>query len=59
MYTLTINAIGTKEIINVAFRANAETLADQYYHCDDVYAVEIIDNATGELLYYKSKGNEG
>jgi hypothetical protein len=59
MYKLTVRTIGTQENINIAFRANAEALAEQYYSCDDVYAVEIIDSTTGELLYYKSKGIEG
>jgi hypothetical protein len=56
MFKLTIRTIDTVESIVLAFRANAETLAEQYYECSDVYCVEIINNTTGEILYLKAKG---
>jgi hypothetical protein len=56
MFKLTVKTLATKEDIIIAFRENAEALAEKYYECADVYAVEIINNTTGELLYYKSKG---
>ena len=56
MFKLTAKTLTTEEKIVIAFRENAEALAEKYYECADVYAVEIIDNTTGELLYYKSKG---
>lgn len=56
MFKLTVKTITTEENIIIAFRENAEALAENYYECVDVYAVEIINNTTGELLYYKSKG---
>lgn len=56
MFKLTVKTLTTEEKIVIAFRENAEALAENYYECADVYAVEIINNTTGELLYYKSKG---
>lgn len=45
----------TEETVKVGSRENAEYLANEYYDCTDAYAVEIIDDYTGELLYYKAK----
>lgn len=56
MFKLIVRTLATEENIIIAFRKNAEALAENYYECADVYAVEIINNTTGELLYYKSKG---
>ena len=56
MFTITIKTI-TSEIKKLGFtRENAELIADTAYICDDVYAVEIINGDTGELVYYKAKG---
>lgn len=56
MFKLIIRTLNTNESILIAFRENAEALAEQYYKCDDVYCVEIMDNTTGEILYLKAKG---
>jgi hypothetical protein len=57
MYELTVRTIeGTNEKIKIGSRDFAEKLANQYYDCVDVYAVELISLLTGELLYLKSKG---
>lgn len=57
MYELTIkNLNGVNEKIKIGSREFSEKLANEYYDCIDVYAVEIISLTTGELLYYKSKG---
>lgn len=56
MFKLIVRTLATEENIVIAFRESAETLAEKYYECADVYAVEIISNTTGEILYYKSKG---
>lgn len=37
-------------------RDNAEAWANMAYECDNVYAVEVINADTGEVVYYKSKG---
>ena len=58
MFKLTVRTHTTKENIVFAVRETAETYAERYYTCCDVYAVEVIDNITGELLYYRSKGDE-
>lgn len=36
-------------------RENAEAWAEMAYECDNVYAVEIINANTGEVVWYKSK----
>lgn len=56
MYELTINTIEGKEKIKVGTRNFGEKLARQYLDCVDVYAVEIINFETGELVYYNAKG---
>lgn len=56
MFKLIVKTLATEENIIFAFRKKAEEFAEIYYDCVDVYAVEIINNTTGELLYYKSKG---
>lgn len=60
MVTLTIKSLINCETIEqtlkISHRALAEALAENYYECDDVYAVEMTSAETGELLYYKSKG---
>ena len=56
MYELTVKTINkVNEKIKVGSREFGEKLANEYYDCIDVYAVEIISLTTGELLYYKSK----
>ena len=44
------------EKVKANSRKFVEKLADQYYDCVDIYAVEVTDFETGELLYYKAKG---
>ena len=56
MFQLTAKSVNTNEVITIAIRENAEALAEQYYGCDDIYAVEIMSLTTGEILYYKAKG---
>lgn len=51
-----INCETIEQTLTISNRALAEILADNYYGCDDVYAVEMTSADTGELLYYKSKG---
>ena len=56
MFEITIRTITTEEKKTALTRANAEIMANTVYMCDDVYAVEIINGDTGELVYYKAKG---
>lgn len=51
-----INCETIEQTLKISNRNLAEILAENYYECDDVYAVEIANADTGELLYYKSKG---
>ena len=37
-------------------RESAEAWAEMAYECDNVYAVEITNADTGEIVWYKSKG---
>ena len=56
MFEITIKTI-TSAIKKLGFtRENAELIANTAYICDDVYAVEIINGDTGEMVYYKAKG---
>ena len=36
-------------------RTVAEAYADVMYQCADVYAVELINAGTGEVVYYRGK----
>lgn len=57
MYELIIRNLNrVNEKVKIGSREFGEKLANEYYECIDVYAVEIISLTTGELLYYKSKG---
>ena len=51
-----INCETTEQTFKISNRKLAEMLADNYYECIDVYAIEMTSAETGELLYYKSKG---
>ena len=51
-----INCETVKQTLKISNRELAEILAENYYECDDVYAIEMTSADTGELLYYKSKG---
>ena len=51
-----INGETIEQTLKISNRTLAEILAENYYECDDVYAVEIASADPGELLYYKSKG---
>lgn len=46
----------TEEKIKSVGRENAQFYADTYLDCDEVYAVEINNCFTGEIVYYNSKG---
>ena len=56
MYNVTVKMVGVpfdeKKILG---RGNAEAWAEMAYECDNVYAVEITNADTGELIWYKSK----
>jgi hypothetical protein len=56
MFEITIRTITTEEKRTALTRENAEIMANTMYMCDDVYAVEIINGDTGEVVYYKAKG---
>ena len=57
MYNVTIKMVDVpfdeKKIFG---RENAEAWAEMAYECDNVYAVEITNVDTGEIVWYKSKG---
>ena len=57
MYNVTIKMVDVpfdeKKIFG---RENAEAGAEMAYECDNVYAVEITNVDTGEIVWYKSKG---
>ena len=56
MYNVTVKMVGVpfdeKKFLG---RKNAEVWAEMAYECDNVYAVEITNANTGELILYKSK----
>lgn len=56
MYELTIKMNHTdhrkEKFIDRMF---AEAYADVYFQCSDVYAVELINASTGEVVYYRAK----
>lgn len=56
MFELITKTIEGNDKVKISNRRRAEELAEMYYECDNVYAVEIISSMTGELLYYKAKG---
>lgn len=57
VYEVTAKIIGnTEEKIKSIGRENAQFYADVYLDCDEVYAVEINNCFTGEIVYYNSKG---
>lgn len=57
VYEVTAKIIGnTEEKIKSVGRENAQFYADTYLDCDEVYAVEINNCFTGEIVYYYSKG---
>ena len=57
MYNVTIKMVDVpfdeKKIFG---RENAEAWAEMAYEWDNVYAVEITNVDTGEIVWYKSKG---
>ena len=56
MYNVTAKMIGvTFDEKKILSRENAESWAEMAYECDNVYAVEITNTDTGELIWYKSK----
>lgn len=57
VYEVIAKIIGnTEEKIKSVDRKNAQFYADTYLECDEVYAVEINNRFTGEIVYYNSKG---
>ena len=56
MYKFTIKSYSGNETIKISNRNFGEKLAKQYLDCADVYAVEITNFDTGELVYYNAKG---
>ena len=58
MFSLTIKTTAGNVSESYRNRYTAEAIADRNYKCKDVYAIELINGETGELLYYKHKGWE-
>ena len=57
VYEVIAKIVGnTEEKIKTVGRENAQFYADTYLDCDEVYAVEINNCFTGEIVYYNSKG---
>lgn len=56
MYELIIKTTTYTNVEKYMNRLTAENIADKMYKCADVYAFELLNCETGELLYYKSKG---
>lgn len=57
MYNVTVKMTSIPSDEKKIFgRENAEAWAEMAYECDNVYAVEIINADTGEIVWYKSKG---
>jgi hypothetical protein len=57
VYEVTAKIVGnTKEKIKTIGRENAQFYAKTYLECDEIYAVEITNCFTGEVVYYNSKG---
>ena len=57
MYNVTVKMVDAPSDEKKIFgRENAEAWAEMAYECDNVYAVEIINSHTGEIVWYKSKG---
>ena len=57
VYEVIAKIVGnTEEKIKTIGRENAQFYSDTYLDCDEVYAVEINNCFTGEIVYYNSKG---
>lgn len=58
MFELVTKSYGEKESVStkVSDRELAETLANSYYDCIDIYAVHVMNSLTGEILFYRCKG---
>lgn len=57
VYEVVAKIIGnTEEKIKTVGRENAQFYANAYLDCEEVYAVEINNCFTGEIVYYNSKG---
>lgn len=57
VYEVIAKIVGnTEEKIKMIGRENAQFYADTFLECDEVYAVEINNCFTGEIVYYNSKG---
>ena len=56
MYELTVRTNHTEHKKSTFLnRTVAEAYADVCYQCADVYAVELINAGTGEVVYYRAK----
>lgn len=55
VYEVTAKTHLENEKIKVLGRDTAEQYAATYYECDEVYAVEIVNAFTGEIIFYKIK----
>ena len=56
MYELTVRTNHTEHrTTKFMDRKVAEAYASVCYQCADVYAVELINSSTGEVVYYRAK----
>ena len=56
IFTITVKTCEGNTEHNKFGREVAEGFADLAYSCENVYAVEVINAETGEIVYYKAKG---
>lgn len=56
IFTVTARTTEGSSSNNFFSRESAEIWAELAYSCENVYAVEIINAETGEIVYYRAKG---
>ena len=56
IFTITIKTCEGNTDLNKFGRGEAERFAELAFGCDNVYAVEVINAETGEIIYYRAKG---
>lgn len=56
IYTVTVKTIEENTQHNIFGKEDAEMFADEAFACDNVYAVDVINSHTGEVIYYRAKG---
>ena len=56
IFTITVKTYEGNTEHNKFGREVTEGFAELAFGCDNVYAVEVINAETGEIIYYRAKG---